>query len=397
MLTSRFFPAWYLGTFPDRRVMLCGYGDTFAANWGGKARNALTEAAQLGIFPHTVNPGTSAKNQWDILGHEGGLIAAGAGGAVTGFGADLLLLDDPVKGRREAESVAVREGTWQWYTDDVYTRLHPGASIVLVQTRWHHDDIAGRILARTLEDDRHPWEVLCLPAIAEPGDPLGRAEGEALWPERFDLAELEDKRRVEGSYGFNALYQQRPTPRDGGMFKRQWFEIVDAAPVDAKRVRFWDLAASQTKGEHDKAAGGRLSRNGTGHIYIEDMKRIQGTPGQVEALVKQTAELDGREVPIYIEQEPGSSGVIVIDYYVTKVLPGYNVHGIRSTGPKDLRAGPLAAQAEVGNVRIVRGPWNEALLDELCEFPQGAHDDQVDTASGGFLQLTQAQGVGVFF
>jgi predicted phage terminase large subunit-like protein len=325
----------------------------------------------------------AAVQDWETA-EGGGVRAAGVGAGITGFGGDLIIIDDPVKSREEAESLAYRDRVWDWYTDDLYTRLEPDGAIILIMTRWHEDDLAGRILA---SEDGPNWTVACLPAEAEVDDPLGREIGEPLCPARYDTPALEDRKRVLGVYGYSALFQQRPAPRSGGMFKREWFEIVAALPAGLRRVRYWDMAASA---EGDWTAGVLMSMDPAGSIYIEDVARIQGTPGTVEKLIVQTAALDGPQVQVWMEQEPGASGVNLISYYA-RVLAGYGFHGNRASGDKITRADPLASQAEVGNVKILRGYWNPAFLEELALFPKGRHDDQVDGASGAFAMLIAGQ------
>jgi predicted phage terminase large subunit-like protein len=215
-------------------------------------------------------------------------------------------------------------------------------------TRWHEDDLAGRLLAE-MEQGGEPWEIVSLPALAEEGDPLGRAPGAAL-------------------------------------FKRHWFEIVGAAPDKAERIRSWDRAATQDGG--DWTAGVRWAREG-GTYYIEDVVRQQLAPGGRDRLIRQTAELDGRDVVIWGEQEPGAAGKSDALAFV-QLLAGFYARTEPSSGDKVTRAGPMAAQAEVGNVKLVKGPWNRAFLDELCGFPLGKHDDQVDAASLGFNKIARA-------
>jgi predicted phage terminase large subunit-like protein len=175
----------------------------------------------------------------------------------------------------------------------------------------------------------------------------------------------------------------------GNMFKREWFEIVQAVPYDARPVRYWDLAATEPKAgkDPDWTAGVRMAEK-AGVFYVEDVRRTRATPMGVEALIKQTAELDGRGVAIYMEREPGSSGVNTIDHYAREVLVGFAFRGIKTTGSKLLRASPLSAAAEAGNVKLLRGAWIGEFLDELVAFPAGAHDDQADAASGAHEQLT---------
>lgn len=179
----------------------------------------------------------------------------------------------------------------------------------------------------------------------------------------------------------------------GSKFRREWFEIVDTAPADCQRVRRWDMAATEPKPgkDPDWTAGCLMGLARTNTLYIIDMKRMRGTPGACEALVKQTAEIDGNETMIRMEQEPGSSGVKAIDDYQRRVLMGYDFRGVPSTGKKEVRANPLASQAEAGNVKLVRGPWINAFLDEAELFPLGGHDDQIDAASGALADLVGAQ------
>lgn len=178
----------------------------------------------------------------------------------------------------------------------------------------------------------------------------------------------------------------------GTKFQRHWFPIVDQAPAQGRSVRFWDLAATAAKpgADPDWTCGALVSTH-EGRYYLRDMRRVRATPAGVEALIKQTAELDGRAIPIWMEQEPGSSGVNTIDHYQRRVLVGWPFRGVRSTGPKELRANPVSSAAEAGNVLLVRGAWNTAFLDEAESFPGGQHDDQVDAVSGACAQLTQGR------
>ena len=389
-LCSRYFPAWLLGQMPDERIIQAGYGNTFAATWGRHTRNAIDEAHKLGVFGVRVDPAKSSADEWEILGHDGGMYCVGMGGGVTGRGADLLTIDDPVKSREEADSLTYREKNWNWYTDDLYTRLHPGARVLLVATRWHHDDLPGRIIAH--DQGREDWTIINLPALAEENDPLGRAPGEALWPQRYDIAALEDRRATLGSYGFAALYQQRPAPREGGMFKRHWFEIVDAAPAIGDKARGWDLAGTAEGGDY--TVGVRGVKNG--RFYIDDVRREQLGPAGVRDLIRVTAQQDGKQVRISIPQDPGQAGKAQTQELV-KLLAGHIIHASPETGPKHLRAEAFAAQCEAGNVALVRGPWNETFIDEFCNFNpdvKDQQDDQIDATCRCFTALTDAAGLG---
>lgn len=182
----------------------------------------------------------------------------------------------------------------------------------------------------------------------------------------------------------------------GSKFQRQWFEVVDQAPAETRRVRYWDLAATEPKpgADPDWTAGALLTER-DGVFYVLDIKRARTNPAGVEALILQTAELDGKPVSIFMEQEPGASGVNAIDHYARRVLKGFTFRGVKTTGPKEVRANPVSAAAANGNVKLVRGPWINAFLDEAESFPGGAHDDQVDAVSGAFERLASRARAGM--
>lgn len=288
-----------------------------------------------------------------------------------------------MKNRQEANSQAYRDRVWDWYTDDLYTRLEPGGAIILIMTRWHEDDLAGRLLADT-EGDR--WTVVNLPALAEENDPLGRRPGQALCPERYDEIALARIRRTVGNSWY-ALYQQRPTSPQGEFFRREWFEIVPALPSGCTFVRWWDKAGSA---DGDYTAGVLMAKASDGKFYVVDVVRGRWLSAEREAVIRQTAELDqqrfGGHVTIWHEQEPGSGGKDSAAA-TTKNLAGFSVFSERSTGDKTVRAEPFQAQAMAGNVKLLRGAWNTAYLTELTSFPQGNFDDQVDGSSGAFNKL----------
>lgn len=395
-LISHRTPAWYLGMFPDRQVMLASYEASFAQTWGRKARDLLEEHG-AGLYGVSVRQDARAADRWYT--DQGGVMAAsGIGGRFTGMGADLLIIDDPVKNAEEARSVTIRRKHIDWWQSTAATRLHPNAVVIVLMTRWHESDLGGYLLAQGHEELEEPFVEVRLPAIAEEGDLLGRAKGEALWPARYDVDRLAQIRQTVGSYWWSAMYQGRPVPEGGGMFKREWFPLVAAAPsgdMHAIRwVRWWDFAATEDKGTNDPdwAVGALVGRTPAGGYFVADIQRVRATPHAVEQLVASTAVRDGKGVQIWIEQEPGSSGKIVIDHYVRTVLPGFAVRGLLSSGSKVVRADPLSAQAEAGNVALVRGPWLEGLLTELEQFPHGTHDDQVDALSGAFGVLATAGG-----
>lgn len=385
-LTSKRFPAWFLGRNPGKQVITASYSADLAQDFGRHARNIVASSEFAALFPGVGVAGDSAaRDKWHTT--KGGVYtAAGVAGSLTGKGAHVALIDDPIKGRQEAESDTVRNAVWDWYRSVLRTRLMPGGAIVLVLTRWHPDDLAGRLLEEMQNGTGESWDVLSLPAIADNADDaLGRQIGEPLWPDVFDLAELEAIKKAVGARDWSALYQQQPTPGEGVLIKAAMLGVVDEAPVGGSIVRRWDLAATRQMGTRDPdwTVGLKMSRAPDGRFYILDMVRFRGGPDEVEATIKATAQQDGRGVHVVIPQDPGQAGVAQAQYLVRK-LAGYRAKAVRETGDKATRAAPFASQVNAGNVSLVRAPWNRAFIEECVSFPAGTHDDQVDAASGAF-------------
>jgi len=375
MVTVR-YPVWRMEREPKMRIIVGAYSQTLANHFSRKSRRIARRRFSL-------LEERAAAEEWETAGG-GGFRAVGVGAGVTGMGGHLIVVDDPVKNREEANSEAYRERCWSWYTDDLYTRLEPGGAIILIMTRWHEDDLAGRILASEEADD---WTVVSLPALAEENDLMGREPGEALCPERYDLDALGRIRQTLAN-SFYALYQQRPQSLEGGMFKRGWFEIVEAVPQEMMRVvRYWDKAGTADGGAY---TAGVLMGCAAGIFYVLDVVRGQWTSGTREQTIKATAIIDrqqwGNAYRVWVEQEPGSGGKESAENTVRN-LAGFTVHADRPTGDKALRAEPYAAQAEAGNVRMLRGDWNAAYVNELTSFPTGTYADQVDGSSGAFAKL----------
>lgn len=389
LLTSHLFPAYYLNRYPHQWVGMASYGAALA--------HTLSRAAQ-GYFREgggEVRRDATSASHWETT-HGGGAWAAGVGGPMTGKGGHLLLVDDPLKNAAEAASPTIRQLQRDWYASTFYTRAEPNAAVIVIQTRWHEADLSGWLLEEETQGDQpERWHIVSLPAIYEAParhfpatctvESDWRTVGDPLCPERFDLLALGRIRQRLGSYFWSALYQQQPRPADGNIFKREWFTIIPVAPALGTPVRYWDLAATANGGDY--TVGVRLAVSPEGPYVVEDVVRGQWSVGQRDTIITQTAIQDGVKVRIVIEQEPGSSGVAAAES-LGKKLEGYRVRFERVTGSKDVRAGPFAAQAEGGNVRLVRGAWNKAFIEELSAFPTAAHDDQVDAASGAFNALT---------
>ena len=311
-------------------------------------------------------------------------------GPITGRRADLVLIDDPVKSQAEADSAAARAHLWQWYQSDLISRLKPGGRVVLIMTRWHEDDLGGRLLAeQAAGGDR--WRVLRLPALAETDDPLGREAGAPLWPEWETHEALARKRRIIGERAWAALYQQRPRPPEGLLFRTDAITLLDAAPRPLARVRAWDLAASIARPgfDPDWTVGLRLLKDDAGRFIVDDIVRLRGGPHEVEQAILACAERDGRETTILLPQDPGQAGRAQV-LYLTRKLAGYHIVSGPESGAKVTRASPVASQAACGNLAIVKAPFTRALLEELRDFPAGSKDDQVDALSRAFAHLSAA-------
>ena len=264
---------WYLNTFPENHVILTSYEAAFAASWGRKSRNTIV--ANKDILDIEMSGDSASSSNWELVSG-GGLVTAGVGGAITGRGADLLIIDDPIKNAEEAESEVYREKVWEWFNSTAYTRLEPGASIIVVMTRWHEDDLAGRLLNGVdVEEDVEQveeWEEIRLPAEAEENDLLGRSEGEALWPWRYDEEALERrKRRLRHWWG--PIFQQRPTDKEGGTIKTdwwQWYNVSEMPPI-RRLVVAWDTAFKEgEKNDYTVGAVWAQCKNG---FYLIDIER----------------------------------------------------------------------------------------------------------------------------
>lgn len=388
------FPAHYLGREPGKKIILASYGDDLARKMGRRTRSILRQRRFKGIFGTELTADSQAAQEFALTnGSE--YMACGILSGITGNRAHGVIIDDPIKGREQADSETIRQKTWDAYEDDLKTRLIPGGWVVLIQTRWHEDDLAGRILpdgwngesGRILCKDGNHWEVVCLQARCEvDNDPLGRKHGEYLWPQWFDQkhwAQFEQNPRT-----WSALFQQRPAPADGSLFKPDRITILNALPAGLQMARGWDLAAT-TEEENKKAdwtVGALMGRDAIGRFYICDIKRFRGTPLEVEQALITTAAFDGYEVPISGPQDPGQAGKAQA-FSMVQRLAGYMVEFTPETGSKVTRAAALAAQVEAGNVYMLRADWNKVLTDEMRMFPNGTHDDQIDGMSRAFHRL----------
>lgn len=379
------FMAWCFGKAPDSEFIHVSYSATLAANNASQTRNLVLDPSYKRVFPELkLRDDSKAKDDWRTI--DGGVCySQGTGGTITGFGAGKLrdsfggaiIIDDPHKAS-EARSDTIRKNVIEWFQNTLESRTNsPDTPIIVIMQRLHEEDLAGWLLGGGNGEE---WEHLCLSAIQE--------DGSALWPEKHDIERLKQMEEA-APYVFSGQYRQMPSPPAGGFFKPDRIEIVDALPINIlKEVRAWDFAASENEG--DWTAGPRLLKTSDNQIYIVDMVRGRWGPDGVENTIKQTAQMDGKSVMIRLPQDPGQAGKSQAKNFITK-LSGFNVKAETVSGDKITRAQPFAAQVNIGNVKMLRGDWNKALIDELRNFPNGKHDDQVDGCSDGFNELNEAR------
>ena len=394
LVASVFWPAWEWGPrgLPSMRYLTTSYAEKYVKRDSRRMRDLVQSEWFRSLWPEIElqRAGEMSFANTKTGGREGMAFAS-----LTGGRGDRVIIDDP-HSTETAESDAEREATTRIFRESVPTRLNNPASsaIVVIMQRLHEKDVSGQILSLGLG-----YEHLMLPMEFDPKrrcrtsigfeDPRSQA-GELLFPERFPRQVVERDKTVMGAYAVAGQFQQEPAPRAGGMFQRTDFEIVDAAPATPNRVRRWDFAATDPKrqkgsGDPDWTVGLLLSEH-RGTYYVEDVVRDRKSPAGVETMLRNTASQDGKGLKIVVPQDPGAAGKSNAAHLI-RMLAGWNVRAVIESGSKVDRATPVSAQAEAGNIKLVRGPWNEAFLEEISMFPSGAHDDQVDALSGAFAEL----------
>ena len=393
-LVSIRFPAWVLCREPWRKVISASYGDVLATEVGRKAREIMLTQQ---LFPSVrLDASSKSKNLWHIDKHGGQFYSVGIGSGVTGFGGDIIAIDDPIKERVEAESEAKRASVWDWYTDTLLGRQEPNAGIVLVMHRWHTDDLAGRLLQ--VEGDQREggqWKVISLPALAEDDDLLGRKPGEPLWPVRYDLKALERRRKSVGTRGWNSLYQQRPAPEKGDIF--QWFPTYETLPPSFRQINLsFDMALTRgRRSDYTAWAAWGLTQS---RAYLIEAGRIKAEIPEAERFIHQAY----RKIvdrfpntlvrPIYrsgvaldrTAAQHLQRGVTVVDDAGTMSFLGLPVIMIPmpSGVKKEEFAVIVSVEFESERALIPEfAPWLGDWLEEHKTFPHGKHDDYVETTN----------------
>lgn len=381
---SVLFPPYYMGRNPTTPILGVSNTTELAERFSRRARNIVSLPRYRNVFGFGCSEDSKAAGSWE--NERGGeFFAAGIGSAIAGRRAGLGLIDDPVKSREEADSERVRDKHWDWYLNDFLTRLIPGAPQVVISTRWHEDDLCGRIIER--EGDR--WEILKLPMEAETNDPLGRAPGERLWPEWF-TDEMVATAKLD-TRAWNALYQQNPVPEEGDYFKREYFNPYQAPPAGMHIYGASDYAVTEGGGDYTEHGIFGLDFNGS--LYLLDWWRGQT---QSDVWIEKQCDLIGQYSPLIWFGEAGPIRKAIEPFLKTRMVSRgtlCRLEWLPSINDKVVRARPFQAKAAMGNVFVPNSaPWLSDLMSQLMRFPAGKYDDGVDVCSliGRGLEYAQA-------
>lgn len=402
LLISVAFPAWIWTWNPSAKFICASYDEALVTRDSVNCRRLIESDWYREYWGETTKLVTDQNQKQYYQTTAGGhRLATTVRGRIMGHGGDYILCDDP-HNTRKAEREVERTEAVNWWKEAVPTRVNDpktGCKMV-IQQRVHEEDLAGYCL-------KQGYHSLILPAEFEhdhpnrsPYDPRTE-DGELLWKDRFDRRSIEGLKTELGNYASAGQLQQRPTAREGGVFKRHWFGTVRAVPANRQIVRAWDLAATEkktNKQDPDWTVGLKMSMDDMGTFYVENVVRLRESSASVERAIKNTCTTDvaqhGQGMKFRFPQDPGQAGKAQAEY-LSKQLAGFTTTFEAETGDKGSRADPVASQAEMGNIKLVEGDWNETFLNEVCSFPNGAHDDQVDAMSGAFRLLLLGKGTGM--
>lgn len=367
-LISYWTPVWYLNLFPEKNVILSSYETDFAGHWGRLVRN---EIATNPLMKIRLCEDSTATYRWETT-EGGGMVATGIGGPLSGRGFSLGIVDDPVKNWEEATSPTYRKRTIEWFTSTFLTRAEPNATIIVLMTRWHEDDLAGW-LEREHGDT---WKTLRFPALAEPGDPLGRIEGDALCPERFSEDALGELKKALGSRVWASLYQQRPSPEEGSLIKRQWFRFYEVLPGDLQEQIISCDLAFKDGADSSYVVLQCWGRKGANRYLIDQVRQKLDFIGTLEAIRRFRAKYSKVRALLVEDKANGPSVISTLKNEISGVIP------VTPKGSKESRATSVSPVIEAGNVYLPSPslqPWVNEFIEECATFPGSRYSDQIDS------------------
>lgn len=401
-LVSRRFPAYVLGKYPNASIIGTSYSASLASSMNRDVQRIIDSREYNDVFPdtslsgsniRTVAGGNYLRNSdiFEVVGHTGSYMSAGIGGGITGRGGDYVIIDDPIKNRAEAESKTYRDAVWDWYTSTLYTRLEKDACVLLTLTRWHEDDLAGRLLRLAKEDPTsEQWHIINYPAMydenipnIDPTDP--RTHGDALWPAKFDKDTLLTTKKTVGTYEWSALYQQSPSPSGGSILHRKWFQYYTFAPTKFDEVlQSWDLSFGNTKGKSSSYIVGQVwGRIGPDKYLLDQVRDQLDFPQTIRAIKNLTKKWPQAKAKLIENKANGPAVISTLKKQMAGIIP------VEPDGSKEARAYAISPQVESGNVYVPENePWVHDFIEECVSFPNGLYDDQVDTMTQALNRMS---------
>jgi predicted phage terminase large subunit-like protein len=397
------FLAWIAGVNPNWKSVFTSYADDLGMRTNTTLQRMIMSERYKKVFAKTKLPEENTvalsdryrrtSRLLEFVGHTGSFRNTTVNGAINGLGLDLGAIDDPIKGRKEANSITIRDSTWSWLTDDFFNRFSDGAGFLMTTTRWHVDDPAGRFVLKF--PDTKVLKYAALGKFDEDCKWVADKDGTPLFPEFKSLEHIRERQSLMTQAGFESVFQQSPYVIGGGMFQIEQFDLI-SPNFDKKliqsSVRYWDKAGTDKDDGAIAYTAGVLMHKIKNDLYIiEDVRHGQWSALKREQIIKQTAQMDRDsfgygKVQTWIEQEPGSGGKESAENSVRN-LGGFSVFPDKVTGDKITRAEPYAAQVEGNNVMLVQAEWNRNFIDEHETFPAGKTKDIVDASAGAFMKL----------
>lgn len=373
MTVTETFPSYYLGRNPEKRVITSAYSEGLARKFGRLNRNKFAEMSD-NIFGVSLATDNTSNTDWGIKGHRGGMISTGIGGSITGQGADCMIIDDPIKNAKEALSKTIRDNIWNEWESTLSTRLHDGASVIVIMTRWHEDDLIGRLL----ENSPYNWIRLRLPAIAEDDDDLlNREIGEALCPELGYDEEWAALKKVEvGSRTWASLYQQRPAPEQGSIIKREWLKYISVPPARADNlIMSWDFTFKDSQAS-DYVVGQVWQKTGANYYMIDQVRGQMDFTSSKRALINLKKKYPRCRTILVEDKANGTAIINALQKDISGIIP------ITPKESKEARAYAVTPYFEAGNVYILENIQDlNDTVEEFVAFPNGKNDDRVDCAT----------------